>query len=263
MKGWQATLALVGSLALGVGLWFGFLWLGAPSAPPQQIAAAGPAAPNLDAPAALPEAPPAPSGIAQAIAPGAGPDAPPHAYTIAQQADDLAALLGAAPWISRGNKGPALYIVAFRACPACEVVREREVPRLETGGIDVRWILYARRDKNGETRSTPEELAAVAELSRARDPTMLDAWFRDSQALLPAHDKAPDPAAAIEAGRALVDRLNGIVTANALPFAVPALFWKEGGMWRSYIGYDEQTFAEVRASLGLAPVAGISGTQQP
>ncbi|MFO1187360.1 MAG: hypothetical protein U1E87_07875 [Alphaproteobacteria bacterium] len=218
-------------------------------------------------PAAAPEAPPEPSGISAATAPGANAaDAPPHAYTIAQQTEDLARLLESAPAIRRGSKGPALFIVAFHGCPACIVVHEREAPVLEAAGIDVRWILYARRDKNGEVRSTGDERSAVAELVSRRDFAAFDHWMSDSAASLPtakgAPGKGPDEAAVLEAGRALVDRLNDIVTANALPFAVPALFWKDGEMWRSYIGYDENTFAEVRASLGIVP-SPPSGARQP
>lgn len=265
MKGWQATLALVGGLVLGLGLWFGFLWLGAPAKPGREVALLKPVpAPNLDAPAAAPEAPPAPSGITAAAKPGPNADAPPHAYTIALRAEELARALAGAPAIRRGNTGPVLYIVAFHDCPACIVVHDREVPVLEAAGIDVRWILYARRDRNGEARSTPEELAAVAELVTKRDIAAFDRWMGDTAAVLvaPAIERSAERRKAIESGRALVDLLNDIVTANALPFAVPALFWKDGGMWRSYIGYDEITFAEVRAGLGLT-LEPPSGAQQP
>jgi hypothetical protein len=255
MKGWQATLALVGGVIAGVGLWFGFMWLGAPRAPlPALVASAPPAA-------GAPNAGSAPAGLTQATSTSGDeePDGPPHAFTIAQQADELGALLAAAPSISHGRAGPTLYLVAFRTCPACLALKEKEGPALEAAGVDLRWIVYARRDKDGETRSSPEELAVVAELAHTQDRALFDAWytgapdeFYRTAKLPPRADSSPERLAAIEGVRASVDRLNEIVNENGQPFALPALFWKEGNVWRSYLGYDEATFPEVGAGLGLS-----------
>jgi hypothetical protein len=253
MKGWQATLALVGGLIMGMGLWFGFMWLGTPRSPlPAQVASAPPSP-------ATPTAGRAPAGLTQATAPSSDDEPDPHAFTIAQQADELGALLAAAPSISHGRTGPALYLVVSRTCPACLVLRDKEAAELEAAGVDLRWIVFAPRDKDGETRSSPEELAVVAELAHTRDPALLDAWnaraadeFYRTAKLPPRADSSPSRLAAIEGVRASVDQLNEIVSENGQPFTLPALFWKEGNAWRSYLGYDEATFPEVVAGLGLS-----------
>jgi hypothetical protein len=271
MKGWQATLALVGGLVAGMGLWFGFMWLGAPPARlPAHVVSAPQATPNAGSPAAMTEN--APAGITQATA--AGDEEPNHhAFTITQQADALGALLASAPTISHGHGGPALYLVVFRSCPACLNLREKEEAALEAAGVDLHWIVYARRDRGGEIRSSPEELAVVAELTHTRDPALFDAWnanapdeYYRAAKLPPRADSSPERLAAIEGVRALVDQLNEIVAENGQAFAVPALFWREGNVWRGYIGYDEATFPEVVAGLGIigpATTPAPAGAPQP
>jgi hypothetical protein len=252
MKGWQATLTLIGGLAAGISLWFGFVMLDtAPDGNATRIV-------RVPAPAAVTTAGTTPSGIVGATAPVAGAANPAHAFTIAVSADELGALLMPAPVVSHGRAGPALYVISFRACPTCSAFYDRESAALEAAGIELRNFVYARRDKDSEVRSSPEERAVVSELALARDAALFDAWmkgrdedFYRATKLPPWAESSPQRAAAIEAGRTLVDHLTTILAANGQDLAIPALFWREGGAWRGYIGYDPTTFGEVRSGLGL------------
>lgn len=280
MKSWQATLILLGGLLGGVALWFGFAWLGTHPGAPSRItsAEAPPAAPmQQPSPAGIssaivpPDMAPAPAGISQAISPPASDaanDAPPHAFTITQHADELGLLLEGSPYVSRHGQGPALYIVTFRSCPTCFAFEARERAGLQAAGIDLRWVIYARRDAGGKPRSTPQELAMVAELARTRDPSQFEDWYAgsaaedaQSSALPPPVESSPDRLAAIEAGRSLVDRFDTILKDNGQQMAIPAMFWKAGDQWFGYIGYDDTTFGEVKRAFGL-PVLPPAAPQQ-
>ncbi len=171
--------------------------------------------------------------------------------------------LAGAHWVSPGVTTPgsqrALYMVSFRTCPYCRLFEDTQFARLQKAGIDTRLIMVARRDRDGEARSTPVERATVAELWRARDWGLYQRWAAatpelwETTAKLPEADADPARAAQVEAARATVDHLSDLLAENGVDLAYPALIWQgSDGRWRAYIGYDPKAADRIRADLGAA-----------
>jgi len=55
--------------------------------------------------------------------------------------------------------------------------------------------------------------------------------------------------AAVEDARALVERLANLYEENGIELYIPTLLWQEDGVWKTYVGYEEVSFAPVRAAL--------------
>jgi len=184
-------------------------------------------------------------------------EAPPQPFKVMIAASELQTLLESSPYIHRVTGGPVLYVVTFRTCPACADFKEHEWAALDAAGVDIRWIVYARRDHDSQARSSDPERAMIAELALSRSYTLLDAWFKApsaeqyyQSAQLPASAEAsPTRIAAVETMRQLVDNLNAVTQANGQELAIPAFFWKQSDGWRGMVGYDEKTFGAVKAAL--------------
>ena len=178
-------------------------------------------------------------------------------FWIVERADELALALEEAPYVSQGRNGPVLYVVTFRDCPSCLSFKAAELERLNDIGVDIRWIVYARADRDGASRSGPEERALVAELAMTRNYKLFEAWYAVSAqeyyqtATLPLPaDGDPERTAALDAQRELVgETLKGILADNGEEIFIPTMLWKETGGWRGYVGYAEESFAAVRKTL--------------
>ena len=185
--------------------------------------------------------------------------------TLNQDLPQLDAALAASHWISPGLSPPnsparALYMVSFRSCPYCVDYETSEFPRLQKAGIDTRVILLARRDADGRTHSNPAERATVAQLWRTRDWSLYQRWLAVPPAAWPGSGQVPPSAetdpqrlAAVEASRAAVDRLTGVLGENGVALHYPALIWRtRDGRWRTFIGYDPKAAAAIRHDLGVS-----------
>jgi hypothetical protein len=265
MQGWRGLVVLAAGVVIGAGLWAGLSELA--RLPPPQPRLASTESPPAGPPPPPPLAANGPGeGVTGAVKAAAGATTPPHPIKIAVQGADLAALLTSAPYVHRGLKGPALYVVTFRDCPACLRFEKEAWGPLEADGVDVRWIVYARRDLDGHSRSQPAERALVAELALNRNYDLLDRWLKSAgdsfytqTKLPPAADSSPQRSQALETTRALVDALNGITSANGDELAIPSFFWQASDGWHALIGYDKSAFAKVKASLLARTVEGSSG----
>ncbi len=180
----------------------------------------------------------------------------PVAMTFATNAERIAELVQNAPWVSAGNDGPVLYVLSFRTCPTCLAFKEGEQDALMEAGVDMRWIIYARRDREGRERSSTEERAVQAELWLTRDWHLFQDWyytdpdtFYVTTQLPPVAEEDPRRSAAVEDARALVDTLAELYAEDGIDLAIPTLLWQQDGVWTTYVGYDEASFAPVRAYL--------------
>lgn len=177
------------------------------------------------------------------------------------KADEIAALFEKASWVHKpGQTGPVLYVLVFRSCPTCAAFKAAEYERLLAAGVDVRWIAYARADREGKPRSKPGERAMVAELWLNRRYEDLTRWYAKApdafyaeDALPPDADAEPARTAALAASRTLVTTLDALYQENGLDLAIPTLLWKQDGQWMTYIGYSEKGFAPARAFLTAQP----------
>lgn len=183
---------------------------------------------------------------------------------VVTEAGKLAALLTAAPFVHKAETGgPVLYVLSFRSCPTCLAFKEAEHQGLLEAGVDVRWIMYARKDKaDGTPRSKPGERAMLAEVLLTRSYAEWERWyamdpqsFYETQSLPPSADDSGPRAALVKAAQQRVADLAGILETNGIDLAIPGLFWQDraSGQWMTSIGYDEATFGQVRASL-IGPV---------
>lgn len=180
----------------------------------------------------------------------------PEVVTLTTNVDEIVSLFESAAWVHRGDTGPVLYVVSFRSCPTCLAFKEAEFRGLEDAGVDVRWIIYARRDREGRERSSPAERAVQAELALTRDWSLFEDWYAVDPATYYATADLPpmaegDPAreAAVEEARAFVERLSDLYAENNVDLYIPTLLWQEGDAWNTYVGYEETSFAPVRAAL--------------
>lgn len=182
--------------------------------------------------------------------------------TLSHRASDIWRALERSSWVAERDpavkpNGKVLYAVTFRSCPTCAAFKAAELDGLLKAGVEVRWVLYARRDRDGKARSKPGERAMVAELWLTRNADLMNRWwtaddldaFYQSSALPPLADGDSQREAALAQSRALVDSLSGLLKDNSLDMAIPALFWREGPETKAYIGYDASGFALARTKL--------------
>lgn len=184
---------------------------------------------------------------------------------LSQRDADIWLALERSSWIAERDhsvksNGKIVYAVTFRSCPTCAAFKAAEHDVLLKAGVEIRWVLYARRDRDGKARSKPGERAMVAELWLTRNPGLMNRWwaaddldaFYQTETLPPSADGDARREGALAQSRALVDTLSGLLKDNKLDMAIPALFWREGTKTKAYIGYTASGFAPARAYL-VAP----------
>lgn len=172
---------------------------------------------------------------------------------IAVGGDELGRILEGAGWVHKGSGRVPLYAVGFRSCPDCIALEAGSYARLEAFGADLRDIVYARADSaEGKPRSKPGERAMVAEIWKNRDYNLWVAWhetdpdtFYATEDLPPSADNDPQRMALVEKSRETVAKIEQILSANGVQLYVPALFWRENGVWQVYVGYDPQSFDQL------------------
>lgn len=198
--------------------------------------------------------------IGMASVPALAEDAP---VQLQVQTGKIEAAIKRAPWIALKDaaakpNGKVIYFISFRTCPNCEAFKATEFPPLLAAGVEVRAIVYARRDQGGMSRSKPVERALAAELWETKNLKLLkdwwaaedlDAFYAEKVRTIESADINPVRRAAVASGRDLVDRLAGYYSDNGVGLAIPVLIWQEKGTWKTYVGYDEAGFAPARAFL--------------
>jgi hypothetical protein len=155
----------------------------------------------------------------------------PHAITKDQ--DEIAKVLDSSGWVSpaaKGGSGLKLYMIAYRGCDDCVRFEKDQVPALRKAGVDVRVIMIARADVNGQPKSTPGERSTVAELWVNRSWPLYEKWAAAPVDNWPAQGIAPADtdvarSAVVEAGRAAVDKLTPLLRENGVRFDYPVLVW--------------------------------------
>jgi hypothetical protein len=182
--------------------------------------------------------------------------------TLTARAPEIWQTLERAAWAAERDasvkpNGKVLYAVTFRSCPTCAAFKAAEYDVLMRAGVEVRWIMYARRDREGKARSKPGERAMIAELWLGRDAQLMQQWWaaedldafynRPGMPRLAEGDTRRE--GALAQSRAFVDRLSGLLADNTLDMAIPTLVWRENGQTKVYIGYTAQGFGGARAFL--------------
>lgn len=150
--------------------------------------------------------------------------------TISRDQAAIAADLRGAGWVSSGQTGPKLYVLATRNCEPCASLMNGDFDRLHAAGVDTRVIMIARADRNGQTLSTPAERTTVAALWLDRDWGLLRRWMATPPADwtapgLPPADGDAARTAVVGAGQALLDRLTPLLRRNGVKAEWPILIW--------------------------------------
>jgi hypothetical protein len=179
--------------------------------------------------------------------------------TVTKHQAEIAAALESAGWVSGHAAGPKVYVIAFRSCPDWSRYYAEEVPKLQKAGAETRLILVARRDQNGQSKSTPQERSTVAELWANRSLALLQKWQAApvetwaAPGILHADGDAAR-SAVVEQSRALVDRLQPLLKDNGLDrdrMRYPTVvWWTKDGKMKACACEAEQTYRFVRKDLG-------------
>ncbi len=180
-------------------------------------------------------------------------------HTIKKRQAEIGRLLEHSGWVAKPAAGPKVYVIGYRGCPDWSRYFSQEVPRLQKAGVEVRMVLVARRDDNGQPRSTPAERATVAELWANRSLDLLKAWQAarpeawTAEGILPADGDATRTSI-VEIGRALVDQLQPMLKANGVSrdrFRYPTVvWWTKDGKMKACACEAEQTYRFVRKDVG-------------
>jgi len=150
-------------------------------------------------------------------------------HTLKTNQAQIAKILDGAGWVSPHLPGQRLYVISYRACPACIAFEQTELPKLQAAGIDTRVIMIARGDRNGLAYSTAVERATVAELWVNRNWKLLDRWLAVTAPNawtapgLPGADGDVARTAVVDAGRKAVDDLTPLLKANGVRIAYPVV----------------------------------------
>lgn len=183
--------------------------------------------------------------------------------TLGKHQAEIARILEQSGWVSPGTQGPKLYMVSFRTCPECIRFRKEQFPALTDAGVDIRLILFARRDRNGQSFSTAVERSTVAELwinrswalAQRWDQVPADAWtarYESKELGIPPADGDIARTAVVEASRKTVDDLEPLLRANGVNLSFPVLIWwtKDGTMRACSCG-SGRGVRHVREELGV------------
>lgn len=173
--------------------------------------------------------------------------------TLTKDAAEIAKLVESAGWVSPGvSKDKAVYLIAYRECPACDRYVAEEFPKLQKAGIDTRVILFTRRDK-----TDPAERSGVAELWSKRDWATYQYWMSRpadqwKATDIPVADDWYGRTLLIAQGRAMVDRMQVLLSDNGMKMGFPTLIWRDAkGRLRGCACTSPDTYKYVRRDLGV------------
>jgi hypothetical protein len=180
--------------------------------------------------------------------------------TIQQNPTEVQELLDGARWVSEGTGGRPVYVITYRESPAFARWQVAELAKLQAGGADLRMIVFARADHQGQVLSTAAERSTVAELWLTRDWDLYQRWLATPVQTWTAPGLAPadgDMArtAVVDAGRQFIDRLGVALARSGVPLRYPLIIWRdEQGFLKACACDDPRSWAFVRDDLGASGV---------
>ena len=181
--------------------------------------------------------------------------------TIQQNPAEVQQLLDGARWVSEGTGSRPVYVIAYRESPAFDRWRTEEMGRLVAGGADLRMIVFARPDHQGQVLSTAPERSTVAELWLTRDWDLYQRWMSSPVQTWTAAQLAPADGdlartAVVDAGRNFIGELGEALSRSSVPLRYPLIIWRdEQGFLKACACDDPRSWAFVRDDLGASGVA--------
>jgi len=189
--------------------------------------------------------------------------------TIIRNQAEIQRLLDEASWVSGGGGGEPLYIIGYRDSASAQRFEREEAEKLRAGGVEVRVIVFARPDREGQVQSTPVERATVAELWLSRDWSLYQRWTatpsRDwTAAGIPASDGNLARSAVVDASRQFVTRLNALMRDAGAPTGYPLVVWRDReGFLKACACADARSWAFVRDDLNAPDSVAPDGVETP
>ena len=176
--------------------------------------------------------------------------------TVSRDQESIQTLLDEAGWISAGGGGSPVYIVGYRDSAAMQRYEREEVPNLKAAGAEVRFILFARPDREGMQQSTAAERATVAELWLTRDWSLYERWTATPTASwtaagIPSADDNLARSAVVDAGQKFVTDLTGYLRNSGLQPRYPLILWRDQqGYLKACACTDPRSWVFIRDDLG-------------
>ena len=184
--------------------------------------------------------------------------------TIARGQGDIQRLLDESSWVSAGGGGSQLYIIGYRDSVPTQTYERQEADKLRAGGVDVRVLMFARPDREGQAQSTAAERATIAELWLTRDWALYQRWtatpVRDwTAAGIPASDGNLARSAVVEASRQFADRLGVLMRDAGVKPTWPLIIWRDReGFMKACACADSRSWAFIRDDLNAPDAVGAS-----
>ncbi|MBA3049400.1 MAG: hypothetical protein KKE42_07875 [Alphaproteobacteria bacterium] len=193
--------------------------------------------------------------------------------TVQRNQASIQRLLDESSWVSAGGGGEPLYIIGYRDSAAMQRYEREEAPKLRAAGVEVRFILFARPDREGLAQSTAAERATIAELWLTRDWTLYQRWTATpvrnwTAAGIPAADGNLARGAVVEAGRTFVASLSADLREAGLQARYPLIIWRDReGFMKACACSDSRSWVFIRDDLDapdrIDPPAVAPGDPQP
>ena len=175
---------------------------------------------------------------------------------------DIQRLLDEASWVSAGGGGDPLYVIGYRDSPLTTAYLMEEAPKLRAGGVEVRVVMFARADREGQALSTPAERATLAELWLTRDWSLYERWAATptanwTAAGVPAADGNLARSAVVEAGRQFQTRIGDLMRDAGVKAGYPLIIWRDReGFMKACACTDRRSWTFIRDDIGAPDAIG-------
>ncbi len=188
--------------------------------------------------------------------------------TISRNQAEIQRLLDEASWVSGGGGGEPLYVIGYRDSASTQRYEREEAEKLSAGGVELRSIVFARPDREGQIQSTPAERATVAELWLSRDWSLYQRWTATpsrnwTAAGIPAADGNLARSAVVDASRQFVTRLNDLLRDAGAPVGYPLVIWRDrDGFMKACACADSRSWAFIRDDFSAPDAVAPSGVPE-
>ena len=189
--------------------------------------------------------------------------------TVARNQAEIQRLLDESSWVSEGGGGQPLYIIGYRDSAASQRYEREETEKLRAGGVEVRVVVFARPDREGQALSTGAERATVAELWLSRDWSLYQRWTATpaanwTAAGIPAADGNLARSAVVDASRAFVEKLTDLLRDAGVPSGYPLVIWRDReGFMKACACSDARSWAFIRDDFDAPDAVSPAGLDEP
>lgn len=175
--------------------------------------------------------------------------------TINRNQAQIQQLLDEASWVSDGAGSQPVYIVSYRDSGSAQRYEREEAAKLRAAGVEVRYIVFARADREGLAQSTAAERATVAELWLSRDWSLHQRWMATpsrswTAAGIPQADGNLARSAVVDASRQFDEQLSQLLKQAGVTVTYPLILWRDKqGFLKACGCADSRSWASIRDDL--------------